>query len=158
VADFQHGVDDEAVTASERLVKTALREMLETPVGPIQLAVDDNGRVVEILLPNRNPRASSPGASPAAMRTMRTAKRQLGEYFAGERSRFDLPLQLAGSHFERLVWARLLDIPYGETTSYGAIATELGLVNGARAVGRANGANPIPIVIPCHRVTARTAG
>ena len=57
-----------------------------------------------------------------------------------------------GSSFEQQVWNRLLEIPYGDTTSYGAIAIALGLINGARAVGRANGANPIPIVIPCHRV------
>ncbi len=83
---------------------------------------------------------------------MHVVKRQLEEYFTGKRTIFDLPLQFSGSPFERRVWTRLLEIPFGVTTSYGAIATELGLINGARAVGRANGANPIPIVIPCHRV------
>jgi methylated-DNA-[protein]-cysteine S-methyltransferase len=83
---------------------------------------------------------------------MRAACDQLREYFLGKRRVFDLPLEPAGSPFEQKVWAALLAVPYGATTSYGAIATALGLVNGARAVGRANGANPIPIVIPCHRV------
>jgi len=76
----------------------------------------------------------------------------LGEYFQRKRRAFDLPLLAAGSAFERQVWDALLEIPFGATVSYGAIATVLGLSNGARAVGRANGANPIPIVIPCHRV------
>ncbi len=83
---------------------------------------------------------------------MRAACDQLREYFLGKRRIFDLPLEPAGTPFERQVWTALLAVPYGATTSYGAIATGLGLVNGARAVGRANGANPIPIVIPCHRV------
>ncbi len=83
---------------------------------------------------------------------MRAAKEQLGEYFLRKRRVFDLPLLAEGSPFERQVWTKLLAIPYGVTTSYGAIAADLGLINGARAVGRANGANPIPIVIPCHRV------
>lgn len=83
---------------------------------------------------------------------MQTACDQLREYFLGKRRDFDLPLLPAGSQFEQRVWSKLLDIPYGVTTSYSAIAADLGLVNGARAVGRANGANPIPIVIPCHRV------
>jgi methylated-DNA-[protein]-cysteine S-methyltransferase len=77
---------------------------------------------------------------------------QLTEYFERKRRDFDLRLDPQGSVFERAVWERLRRIPYGATTSYGAIAGALGLVNGARAVGRANGANPIPIVIPCHRV------
>lgn len=128
------------------------RSTLETPVGTLQLAVDCDGVLVEILLPNRKPRASSPPLSPAAERGMHAVCEQLSEYFAGERRTFDLPLHAHGSTFERHVWTRLLSVPYGVTTSYGAIAIELGLINGARAVGRANGTNPIPIVIPCHRV------
>ncbi len=83
---------------------------------------------------------------------MREARQQLSEYFLHQRRVFDLPLQPDGSPFERQVWTKLLEVPYGVTASYGTIAFELGLVNGARAVGRANGANPIPIVIPCHRI------
>jgi methylated-DNA-[protein]-cysteine S-methyltransferase len=79
--------------------------------------------------------------------------RQLAEYFAGERREFDLPLAPSGTAFQLRVWAALLEIPYGETTSYGALAATLGLgPAGSRAVGAANGRNPISIVVPCHRV------
>ncbi len=131
---------------------TFFRSTIETPVGVLQLAVDGGGRLVEILLPNRKPAAASVAASYAASLGMCAACDQLREYFLGKRRVFDLALEPAGSPFEQKVWAALLAVPYGATTSYGAIATALGLVNGARAVGRANGANPIPIVIPCHRV------
>ncbi len=129
------------------------RSTLATPVGSLQIAVNQTGRVVEILLPNRGPKASSSEPlPPAAARGMRAARQQLSEYFRGVRRVFDLPLEPEGSPFEQQVWMRLLGVPYGVTTSYGAIAVELGLANGARAIGRANASNPIPIVIPCHRV------
>jgi len=93
------------------------------------------------------------GAEPAAPHpVLLSTKRQIDEYFAGKRMTFDVPLAPQGSAFYRSVWALLLEIPYGATTSYGEIAAKLHLVNGARAVGAANGANPIPIIIPCHRV------
>jgi methylated-DNA-[protein]-cysteine S-methyltransferase len=80
-------------------------------------------------------------------------RRQLGEYFDGSRTGFELQLAAAGTAFQRRVWAALREIPYGQTRSYGDIAHRLGLVPGAsRAVGLANGANPISIVVPCHRV------
>ena len=80
------------------------------------------------------------------------AARQLGEYFGGIRREFDLPLDLRGTDFQVSVWKALLKIPYGETRSYGQIALELGKAAAVRAVGAANGANPIAIVVPCHRV------
>ncbi len=80
------------------------------------------------------------------------ARRQLEEYFDGQRREFDLPLAPRGTKFQLQVWETLLDIPYGETTSYGAIAANLGHPNGSRAVGAANGRNPISIIVPCHRV------
>jgi len=81
------------------------------------------------------------------------AGQQLTEYFAGQRHDFDLPLAASGTQFRRLVWDQLRAIPYGATTTYGAIARTLGLTgHGARAVGVANGANPIAVVMPCHRV------
>jgi O-6-methylguanine DNA methyltransferase len=79
-------------------------------------------------------------------------RRQLEEYFAGERREFDLTLAPEGTPFERSVWEELRRIPFGETRSYGEIARAIGRPNAFRAVGRANGANPIPIVVPCHRV------
>ena len=77
---------------------------------------------------------------------------QLAAYFAGELKQFDLPLHLSGTSFQNAVWTALQAIPFGETTSYGAIAAGIGRPTASRAVGGANGANPIPIIIPCHRV------
>ena len=77
---------------------------------------------------------------------------QLTEYFAGTRRQFDLPLAPAGTPFQQRVWAALLDIPYGHTISYGELAARIGQKSASRAVGLANGSNPLPIVIPCHRV------
>jgi methylated-DNA-[protein]-cysteine S-methyltransferase len=80
------------------------------------------------------------------------ARTQLAEYFSGERKDFDLPLSLAGTEFQVSVLKALQEIPYGETTSYGAIAKKIGRPKAMRAVGAANGRNPIPIIVPCHRV------
>ena len=82
----------------------------------------------------------------------REARRQLEEYFAGSRKTFDLPLRPNGTDFQRRVWKELLQIPYGQTATYGEIAKRIGNPNAARAVGQACNANPIPIFIPCHRV------
>jgi methylated-DNA-[protein]-cysteine S-methyltransferase len=78
--------------------------------------------------------------------------RQLEQYFDGERTTFDIPLRMQGGPFEREVWAELLRIPYGETASYGEIARRVGKPHASRAVGAANGRNPIAIIVPCHRV------
>lgn len=80
------------------------------------------------------------------------ARQQLSEYFAGKRKEFDLPLSLTGTEFQVSVLQALLQIPYGETKSYGAIAKQIGRPKAVRAVGAANGRNPIPIIVPCHRV------
>jgi methylated-DNA-[protein]-cysteine S-methyltransferase len=80
------------------------------------------------------------------------AKRQLDEYFAGERTTFDLPLNPAGTPFQQVVWEALRAIPYGEVFSYGEIAEQIGKPGAARAVGLANGRNPISVIVPCHRV------
>ncbi len=81
--------------------------------------------------------------------------KQLDDYFERRRTRFDLPLSLAGTQFQQLVWSALLDIPYGTTTSYAGIARQINRPTATRAVGSANGRNPIPIIIPCHRVIGR---
>jgi methylated-DNA-[protein]-cysteine S-methyltransferase len=133
-------------------VPPLFRSTLDTPVGTLHLAVNAEGELVEILLPNRKPTAPAAAPSAVAEQAMQAVRDQLREYFRGTRRTFDLTLKPEGSPFERQVWAKLLDVPYGVTTSYGAIAAGLGLLNGARAVGRANGSNPIPIVIPCHRI------
>jgi methylated-DNA-[protein]-cysteine S-methyltransferase len=79
-------------------------------------------------------------------------RRQLGEYFAGDRTAFDVPLAAAGTPFQRAVWRGLRDIPYGETISYGELARRIGRPTAVRAVGLANGRNPISVIVPCHRV------
>jgi methylated-DNA-[protein]-cysteine S-methyltransferase len=78
----------------------------------------------------------------------------LEEYFAGERTEFDIPMELDGTVFQRAVWEELTRIGYGETISYGELARRVGRPKGPRAVGQANGRNPIPIIVPCHRVLA----
>ncbi|HEX5458475.1 MAG TPA: methylated-DNA--[protein]-cysteine S-methyltransferase [Steroidobacteraceae bacterium] len=82
----------------------------------------------------------------------RTAIAQLDEYFAGKRRRFDLPLAPRGTEFQRRVWRTLTEIPYGQTVSYGELARRIAKPSASRAVGLANGANPLPIIVPCHRV------
>jgi AraC family transcriptional regulator of adaptative response/methylated-DNA-[protein]-cysteine methyltransferase len=91
---------------------------------------------------------------PGTTRLLERLERQLGEYFAGARRGFDLPLAQPGSEFQRRVWGGLGRIPYGQTTSYGALAEAIGRPGSARAVGGANGANQLPILVPCHRVIA----
>ena len=97
--------------------------------------------------------AAAPRRRRVADPVLDRAEQQLTEYFAGDRTEFDLPLANDGSEFQKKVWAELQRIPYGETASYGEIARRLGYEPViSRAVGAANGANPIPIVVPCHRV------
>ena len=95
-----------------------------------------------------------PGWQPSERGAVGTALRQLREYFAGRRIDFDVPLLSEGTPFQRAVWQQLRGIPYAETISYGELARRVGNPKAARAVGSANGANPLPIVIPCHRVIA----
>jgi methylated-DNA-[protein]-cysteine S-methyltransferase len=83
---------------------------------------------------------------------VRTAHGQIDEYFRGERTEFDIPLRMRGTDFQRRVWEALREVRYGETTSYGEIARRIGHPDGARAVGWANGSNPIAVIVPCHRV------
>jgi methylated-DNA-[protein]-cysteine S-methyltransferase len=120
--------------------------VLDTPVGPLRIVISDHG-LSEIRFGADSRHQAAPGHP-----VLRSAVAQLDEYFAGRRTTFDLPLAPAGSPFQRRVWEALREIPYGRTESYGALAARLGLVNGARAVGAANGQNPLPIVVPCHRV------
>jgi methylated-DNA-[protein]-cysteine S-methyltransferase len=120
--------------------------VLDTPVGPLRIVISDHG-LSEIRFGAYSRHQVAPGHP-----VLRSAVTQLEEYFAGRRTTFDLPLAPVGSPFQRRVWEALREIPYGRTESYGALAARLGLVNGARAVGAANGQNPLPIVVPCHRV------
>jgi methylated-DNA-[protein]-cysteine S-methyltransferase len=123
---------------------------IDSPIGPLALA--GNGRVLTNLRmmdqthePNRADWVPDERAFPDVVD-------QLDAYFAGERTDFDLKLSLTGSEFQRRVWQALTTIPYGETRSYGEIAEQIGASGAARAVGLANGRNPIAIIVPCHRV------
>jgi methylated-DNA-[protein]-cysteine S-methyltransferase len=122
---------------------------LTTPIGELLLTADDDGALTGVNLPNRHP---DPAGWERDDELLADARRQLTEYFAGERTTFDLPLRPAGAPFQRRVWEALLRIPYGETASYGELARGLGHPTAARGVGAANGRNPIAIVVPCHRV------
>ncbi|MDQ3627337.1 MAG: methylated-DNA--[protein]-cysteine S-methyltransferase [Actinomycetota bacterium] len=123
---------------------------LESPVGPLRIFSDGQAVTALGFAPFRSPLA---GAREGDDAVLVRARIQLQEYFAGERRDFDLALAPAGTAFRRRVWAALRGIPYGQTASYGQIAARLGMASGAsRAVGGANGANPIAIVVPCHRV------
>ena len=131
---------------------------LDTPVGRLLLARDDAGlRLIHFNGPAEAGPYVRDQRLPAADWQQHDAAfedvvSQLTEYFEGKRRRFDLPLAPEGTPFQQRVWNALMDIPYGETISYGELARRVGNPNASRAVGAANGQNPIPIVIPCHRV------
>jgi methylated-DNA-[protein]-cysteine S-methyltransferase len=120
-----------------------MQTTIPSPIGPLRVTVADDGALTRIDFGagdvSDDPRFAA-------------ATAQLDEYFAGGRTTFDLRLRPHGSPFEQLVWAELLRIPYGETASYGDVASRIGHPGKARAVGRANARNPIAIVCPCHRV------
>ena len=128
---------------------------MATPVGRLLVAGDDQGLRYVLFKAGRAAVGPRPGWRENRTR-LGEAVRQLQAYFAGELRRFDLPLAPEGTVFQQRVWQELLRIPYGETISYGELARRIGKPTGSRAVGLANGANPISIVIPCHRVIGST--
>jgi methylated-DNA-[protein]-cysteine S-methyltransferase len=138
----------ETMTTKQTMSRT--HTVVPSPIGPltvvaeggalVRLAMSPPGRFVDAELGER----SEEGFHEVVV--------QLGEYFAGERTAFDLPLRPVGSDFELAVWEQLTLIPYGETRSYGSVAKAVGEPGGAQAVGAANGRNPLAIVVPCHRV------
>jgi methylated-DNA-[protein]-cysteine S-methyltransferase len=121
-----------------------------SPLGDLLATRDDAGLTGLYLPTGRHP--ARPRADWIRDESFADVRTQLGEYFSGTRQVFDLPLTPAGTSFQQRVWAALRRIPYAQTTSYGRIATTLGLPDAARAVGLANGQNPISIIVPCHRV------
>lgn len=130
------------------------RLAVSSPIGTLVLEGSDDS-LTDVVLPG-SARASAVAAAAedlaAAPRALADAARQLGEYFAGERTTFELSLRSEGTPFQREVWASLAAIPYGETISYAELAASVARPQAFRAVGSANGANPLAIVIPCHRV------
>jgi O-6-methylguanine DNA methyltransferase len=133
----------------------------ESPIGKLRVASTDAG-LAWLGLPRAGGRGfagwlarhAAGARREAAFAPNRDAIRQLLEYLEGKRSTFELALDLRGTEFQRAVWDALLRIPYGETRSYGEIARQIGRPNAVRAVGTANGANPVALVVPCHRVIA----
>jgi len=128
---------------------------LDTPIGELLLAGED-GALSMVGFPKGSMRREPEPDWIFNEKPLADARAQLGEYFAGDRKEFDLPLKLNGTEFQVSVLEALLNIPYGQTTSYGEIARRIGRPKAVRAVGAANGRNPIPIVVPCHRVIGVT--
>ncbi len=124
-----------------------------SPVGAIKLVASDKG-LIAILWENDNPKRVPIGecAEQAQHPILQETEQQLIEYFDGQRKTFSIPLDFRGTDFQKKVWEALLTIPYGETRTYGEQAIQLGNLKAVRAVGAANGKNPISIIAPCHRV------
>lgn len=130
------------------------RKVMHSPIGRLMLEEED-GALVRVAFEREIPAGIEEMTEELplqAKEVLEKAERQLDEYFAGERKVFNLPLAPKGTEFQKKVWAALCDIPYGETRSYGQIATAVGNPKASRAVGMANHRNPISIIVPCHRV------
>lgn len=128
-------------------------KMMPSPVGELRLVASDTGLAALIWKVHRH--EALPGQTQEhdpQHSILLDAERQLNEYFSGQRTEFTLPLDLRGTPFQQRVWAELQHIPYGETCSYLDIARRLGDEKATRAVGSANGRNPVSIIVPCHRV------
>lgn len=134
----------------DHLGADAARLSLETTIGELVLVGDDTA-LTHVWLPGTTGLAGTRGKAPGPLRA---AAAQLEEYFSGARRSFALPLAPRGTAFQLAVWKALTGIPYGETVTYGELARRVGRPGAPRAVGQANGANPLPIVYPCHRVVA----
>ncbi len=132
-------------------MSTTFYAQIESPLGPLLLAADDAG-LRQILFVNGRHTARPESSWKENHAPFAETIRQLHAYFAGELQNFNLQLAPEGTPFQLGVWRRLADIPYGQTISYGELASRMGNPKASRAVGLANGSNPIPIVIPCHRV------
>jgi len=128
--------------------------LYEYPVGPVGIAEED-GRIVYVFFADKSDKGVPNNYDERETPLIRKAAGQLGEYFAGSRKEFDLPLEFKGTVFQKKVWAALMNIPYGETRSYSGIARECGNPKATRAVGMANNRNPIVIICPCHRVVGK---
>jgi methylated-DNA-[protein]-cysteine S-methyltransferase len=137
--------------------KCYVYKMVDSPIGRLKLVASDEG-LAGILWENDRARRvrldikTEDNRHPVLVET----ERQLKEYFAGQRKEFAVKLDLAGTAFQRKVWSALLTIPFGETRSYGQIARQIGNPDAVRAVGAANGSNPVSIIAPCHRVIGST--
>ncbi|TDD34469.1 methylated-DNA--[protein]-cysteine S-methyltransferase [Actinomadura sp. KC06] len=132
--------------------------ILDSPVGPLTLvALDEGLSGLYMDMQRHRPSEETFGAlGDPDTEPFATVAEQLSAYFAGDLTEFDLPLNLQGTEFQKRVWTALQEIPYGETTTYGQLAVELGKPSASRAVGLANGRNPVSVIVPCHRVVGST--
>ena len=126
---------------------------VDSPIGPLTL-MGREGHLTNLVMHEQAHAVVPPEGSRRDDRAFDPVTEQLDEYFGGDRIEFDVPLELAGTEFQRAVWAQLCAIPYGETISYGELARRVGNPRASRAVGSANGRNPIAVIVPCHRVIA----
>jgi len=140
-----------ATLTQENQVNAMFYTKLESPLGTLLLEANDSGLCALSFAGSKRAARPHPGATQDDAPFAETI-RQLQAYFRGELKDFDLPLALIGTPFQLRVWQRLRAIPFGETISYGQLAKQIGKPKAARAVGLANGSNPIPIIVPCHRV------
>lgn len=122
-------------------------DVIDSPFGALTPVVNESGALTMLYFGSRHPAGAS-----REPEQLGNVTEQLQEYFEGKRKSFELQLAAEGTEFQRQVWEKLVEIPYGCTRSYGEIARELGVPGASRAVGRANATNPIAIVVPCHRV------
>jgi len=123
------------------------RITVDSPIGPITLVATEDA-IVGCYMAN----AEAPDVPEKKTKLLARAEKELREYFSGKRERFELPLEPAGTDFQRAVWGELQRIPFGSTRTYAQIAQKIGRPKAVRAVGAANGSNPIAVIIPCHRV------
>jgi methylated-DNA-[protein]-cysteine S-methyltransferase len=131
--------------------------VIDSPLGPLRLCADAAGRLTGLDIETGTQASADPACvdeseAGRAHRTLDDAATQLEQYFKGARRCFDLPMSMEGSAFQHQVWAQLRRIPFGTTVTYGQLAEQLGRRGAARAVGHANARNPIPVIVPCHRV------
>jgi len=141
-------------------VTGTIMTIIDSPVGALTLTATDEGLTGVYFDQGSHPPperevsawVKDDGSHGRASAVLESAKEQLSSYFSGKRTSFDLPLAPRGTNFQRRVWTELRAIAFGETTSYGDIARKIGAPKAVRAVGAANGRNPIPIIVPCHRV------
>jgi methylated-DNA-[protein]-cysteine S-methyltransferase len=143
------------MTVTARGAPAAVHAVLATSLGELTVVADE-GALTGLYFPRHWPRPDRAAFGRRTDEGFDEVARQLGEYLDGNRSTFELPLKIKGNEFDRRVWELIAGIPYGETTTYGELARELGAGTDPRDVGAAVGRNPVSIVIPCHRVVGAT--
>ncbi|WUH93143.1 methylated-DNA--[protein]-cysteine S-methyltransferase [Streptomyces sp. NBC_00433] len=144
-----------ARTTTAATLTASAHTIMDSPIGPLTLVTREGGLAGLYMTQHRHmppEETFGPRVDTADLPVLARTTEQLTAYFAGETTAFDIDLSTSGTPFQRRVWAALRDIPYGETVSYGELAAVLGQPTASRAVGLANGKNPISIIVPCHRV------